>query len=335
MKTFSLAQMPWKTRDPFLFCVHHLDRYPTGAPDLGPTASLTGRDLGQDFSNREGWSMYHGRQIPGFPPHPHRGFETITVVRRGVIDHSDSLGATARFGDGDVQWMTAGRGIVHAEMFPLLNSADENVNDFFQIWLNLPAADKMVEPHFKMLWSEEVPKIRERDEAGREVVLTLSAGTYAEYTAPSPPPNSWASNPDAHIRIMVAKLGPGARWVLPAAVSPKIDRNVYFFSGRSATVSGVTLNEKTGVELGDDRAIELVADESGAQFLIMEGLPIAEPVAHYGPFVMNSQDELAQAVRDYRNTQFGGWPWDTQEPVHERNAGRFAKHADGKIESRD
>ena len=93
-----------------------------------------------------------------FPQHPHRGFETVTFVRQGFIDHSDSLGATARFGRGDVQWLTAGEGIVHCEMFPLLDLDGPNPCELFQIWLNLPAADKMVEPYFTMLWNEDIPR---------------------------------------------------------------------------------------------------------------------------------------------------------------------------------
>ncbi len=86
--------------DPFLFCAHHDDAYPAGDARLGPAASLEGRQIGMDFDGRDGWRMYHGDVVPGFPQHPHRGFETVTYVRRGVIDHSDSLGATARFGAG-------------------------------------------------------------------------------------------------------------------------------------------------------------------------------------------------------------------------------------------
>ena len=112
---------PWQPRDPFLFCVHHDDRYPRGNDRMGPAATLEGRDLGQDFEGRDGWRMYHGEVVPGFPQHPHRGFETVTIVRRGLCDHSDSVGAAARFGEGDVQWLTAGGGILHSEMFPLVD----------------------------------------------------------------------------------------------------------------------------------------------------------------------------------------------------------------------
>ncbi len=105
----------WQTSDPFLFCVHHDDAYPAGDERMGPAASLAGRDIGQDFEGKDGWRMYHGDVVPGFPQHPHRGFETVTIVRRGLIDHSDSLGAVARFGHGDVQWLTTGKGVVHSE----------------------------------------------------------------------------------------------------------------------------------------------------------------------------------------------------------------------------
>src|SRR5437764_11948311 len=125
---------------------------------MGPDAPLSGRDLGQDFSRKDGWSMYHGNPVPGFPAHPHRGFETVTIVRKGLIDHSDSLGAAARFGGGDVQWLTTGRGVVHSEMFPLLDTSRENPHELFQIWLNLPARSKLANPYFKMLWHEQIPR---------------------------------------------------------------------------------------------------------------------------------------------------------------------------------
>src|SRR5689334_18537680 len=155
---FAPIGFQWPVRDPFLFCVHHDDHYPAGNEQLGPQASLAGREIGMDFAGKDGWRMYHGEVVPGFPQHPHRGFETVTIVRRGFIDHSDSLGATARFGGGDVQWLTAGKGISHCEMFPLVDPSGPNPVELFQIWLNLPRAHKMVEPHFAMLWNEQIPR---------------------------------------------------------------------------------------------------------------------------------------------------------------------------------
>src|SRR5256885_15759425 len=106
----------WPTMDPFLFCAHHDDAYPPSDGRLGVQAvDLEGRQMGSDFSRKDGFSMYHGDGVPGFPGHPHRGFETVTLVRKGLIDHSDSLGAAARFGGGDVQWLTAGKGIQRSE----------------------------------------------------------------------------------------------------------------------------------------------------------------------------------------------------------------------------
>src|SRR6185369_9204812 len=164
---------PWITEDPFLFCVHHDDAYPAGNERLGPAASLVGRNIGQDFEGKDGWRMYHGDVVPGFPQHPHRGFETVTILRSGYVDHSDSLGATARFGPGDVQWLTAGEGIVHCEMFPLLETEGPNPCELFQIWLNLPAADKMVEPYFTMLWDHDIPRLVATDPAGRTTEVTV------------------------------------------------------------------------------------------------------------------------------------------------------------------
>jgi redox-sensitive bicupin YhaK (pirin superfamily) len=93
----------WETNNPFLFCVHHKDAYPRGNDLMGPEASLVGRSIGYDFVLKDGWRMYHGTSIPGFPVHPHRGFETITIVLEGLVDHADSLGAAGRYGHGDVQ----------------------------------------------------------------------------------------------------------------------------------------------------------------------------------------------------------------------------------------
>ena len=153
----------WETLDPFLFCVHHEDQFPQGNDLMGPVTPLSGRHLGDDFIIKDGFRMYHGKVVPGFPGHPHRGFETITVVRKGLVDHADSMGAAGRYGNGDVQWMTAGRGVQHSEMFPLLSKEKENPMELFQIWLNLPKKNKMVSPHFKMMLKEMIPNYVHQD----------------------------------------------------------------------------------------------------------------------------------------------------------------------------
>src|SRR5215471_18386746 len=183
LQVFPLG-MPWQTFDPFLFCVHHDDAYPAGDDHFAPAASLAGRNIGQDFSRKDGWSMYHGTTVPGFPQHPHRGFETVTIARRGLIDHSDSLGAAARFGRGDVQWLTAGGGIVHSEMFPLLDQSEPNPVELFQIWLNLPSENKLVAPHFSMLWDGDIPRVTHED-AGRRSEVTIIAGMLEGRQPPS------------------------------------------------------------------------------------------------------------------------------------------------------
>jgi len=210
---------PWETEDPFLYCVHHLDDYPAGNAELGPAASLSGRDMGQDFDPREEWRMYHGEAVPGFPSHPHRGFETVTAVLTGLIDHSDSQGAAGRYGNGDVQWLTAGAGIQHAEMFPLLKTEGRNPLELFQIWLNLPAAGKFAQPFYKMLWAEDVPRFIHRDSSGNSIEVNVIAGTIGGLTALSPAPDSWAADPHNELAIWTIRMEPHASWRMPAASS--------------------------------------------------------------------------------------------------------------------
>jgi quercetin 2,3-dioxygenase len=325
---------PWETADPFLFCVYHDDAYPQGNDHMGPDAVLAGRALGQDFAGKDGWRMYHGMTVPGFPSHPHRGFETVTIVRRGLIDHSDSLGATARFGAGDVQWLTAGKGIVHAEMFPLVDRSKPNPLELFQIWLNLPARSKMVEPYFKMLWSEHIPRQVITRADGSSTEIACIAGRIGDLAPPSPPPDSWAAQADTDLAIVTLKMSAGARWTLPAAATAQSNRRLYFFHGSRLLVDDRDVPVGTMIELRPDVQVELVNGDAVAEILMLQGKPIKEPVAQHGPFVMNTQAEVQQAFQDYRATQFGGWPWKRSDPVHAREQGRFARHADGKVETR-
>jgi redox-sensitive bicupin YhaK (pirin superfamily) len=324
---------PWETSDPFLFCAYHDDAYPRGNGQMGPAAPLAGRAIGQDFSRKDGWSMYHGETVPGFPAHPHRGFETVTIVRKGLIDHSDSLGATARFGGGDVQWVTAGRGIVHSEMFPLLKIDGENPLELFQIWLNLPRRSKMADPHFTMLWNEQVPRRVLQDEQGRKAEVAVIAGRFGEVAPLAPPPDSWAAQAEADVAIWTLRMEPGASWTLPAAQGAGTTRTLYFFKGDAAQVAGQPVRGPVSIQLRADAGLALVAGDTVCEFLLLQGKPIAEPVAQYGPFVMNTQQEIMQALQDYRSTQFGGWTFADQAPVHGSEPARFARYPDGKVDA--
>jgi redox-sensitive bicupin YhaK (pirin superfamily) len=322
---------PWETPDPFLFCVHHDDAYPAGNAHMGPAGSLAGRDIGSDFAGKDGWRMYHGDVVPGFPQHPHRGFETVTIVRRGLIDHADSMGAAARYGAGDVQWLTAGKGVVHAEMFPLLNREGPNPLELFQIWLNLPSADKLAEPHFTMLWGESIPKHVARDAAGKATEVTIVAGRVGSIGAPPPPPRSWAARSDSDVAIWTVTMEPGARFTMPAA-SAGVNRTLYFFRGSSLRAGDRVVPARRAIELRGDVEAPLENGPDAGEMLLLQGRPIGEPVAQHGPFVMNTAAEIQQAFMDFRRTRFGGWPWPSDGPVHGRDEGRFARHADGRVE---
>lgn len=323
----------WETSDPFLFCVHHQDAYPRGNDQLGPAASLAGRNIGQDFIPRDGWRMYHGEVVPGFPAHPHRGFETVTIVLDGFVDHSDSNGAGGRYGNGDVQWMTAGSGLQHAEMFPLLNPDVPNRMELFQVWLNLPAKSKFVEPHYKMLWAEDMSRLTHIDAQGRSTIITLIAGELDGCKALQPAPDSWAADPANQAAIWIINMEPGASWNLPA-VQAGVGRMLYFFEGSQLEAGGVRIPAYHGMELQTSDGMLLQAGAEPVRLLLLQARPIAEPVVQYGPFVMNTEMEIRQAFNDYNRTQFGGWPWQRHDPVYPRSTGRFARYADGQEESR-
>lgn len=324
----------WPVSNPFLFCAHHLDDFPQGTSEMGPEkALLKGRQIGSDFTVKDGWRMYHGDIVPGFPAHPHRGFETITVVTKGLVDHSDSHGQAGRYGNGDVQWMTAGAGLQHSEMFPLLNSESRNPAELFQVWLNLPKAKKFANPHFKMLWAEDIPVARIIHENGKLAEVKVIAGSYGSVRALAPAPDSWATDPENEVSIWTIRMEAGSELILPPAKS-EVNRSLYFYRGSSIAISGEKISEGKAVELKADQETRIENENEEGYFLFLQGKPIHEPVVQYGPFVMNTQTEIRQAMMEYQQTEFGGWPWPRRDQVHPRSKGRFARHADGTEEVR-
>ena len=319
---------PMPIGDPFILGAYHYDKYPEGNGKFGPKTSLAGKNLGNDFDRNAEWRMYHGKEIPGFPFHPHRGFEIITIAEEGYADHFDSKGSKGRYGEGDVQLMSAGSGVLHGEMFPLIHEDTENPLRLFQIWLNLPAVSKMTEPQYKMLWHENIPIAKLGDDVKVKVIL----GEYNGVKSIDALPYSWAKDPNHHVGVALVDLPPNATYTLQP-VSDTMNRFVFFYDGKGIVqIDEYTLQQSYIADLAGGEEIVIKNNEERAKLLILEGEPINEPVAAYGPFVMNSKEELDQAFADYRKTQFGGWPWGHEEidVVHPKDAGRFASYNFGK-----
>ena len=333
IKTVKQLGFVWETSDPFLFCVHHQDAYPKGNGQMGPAASLEGRTIGQDFDPTAGWRMYHGHRVPGFPEHPHRGFETVTIVLEGLVDHFDSAGASGRYGHGDVQWMTAGSGLQHSEMFPLVDDVRPNPLELFQIWVNLPKSSKFVDPHYKMLWAEDIPVVGSKDQNGHSTSMRIIAGHLDGNRAPKPAPDSWARVTQNQVAIWLISMDPYAETTLPAA-GAGAKRSLFFFEGASVKIDDAEIPGYHAVEVQGDQPIPIENGPEPTRILLLQGIPIAEPVAQYGPFVMNTREEIQQAYADFQRTRFGGWPWDRSDPVHPASQGRFAQYHDGRIEKK-
>ncbi|WP_274364958.1 pirin family protein [Paenibacillus thermotolerans] len=323
----------WQAEDPFLVTMHHKDAYPSGNDNQGPNTSLEGRNLGEDFSSKDGFSMYHGTTVPGFPAHPHCGFETVTIVLEGFVDHFDSTGGAGRYGNGDVQWLTTGKGTMHSEMFPLVHQDRENPLELFQIWLNLASNNKFAEPEYKMLWAEDIPEIQSIHANGATTTIRLIAGTLQGKTSLEPNRASWANDRSHHVGIYLVKMEPEAAFTLPS-VSGTLNRNIYFYKGKEIRIDGTLIEASHRVKLAGDQEIEITNGTEESYILVLEGEPIQEPVAQYGPFVMNTKHEIQNAFNEYQRTQFGGWKWGSYDHVNERDSGRFARHSDGRVEKR-
>jgi hypothetical protein len=213
-------------------------------------------------------------------------------------------------------------------MFPLLNREKDNPLELFQIWLNLPKAKKFVEPHFKMLWNEDIPIYTKNDENGNKVEVRVIAGKIENVIAPNPAPDSWAANTENKVSIWTIKMQVGCKWIIPAA-SEKVNRTIYFYSGNSIIIDGSLVSQNNCIEVMANQELLIENGYTESHLVMLQGKPINEQVVQYGPFVMNTNDEIQQAFADYQETQFGGWPWERRDNVHPITKGRFAKHSDG------
>lgn len=224
--------------------------------------------------------------IAGFPDHPHRGFETVSIMHQGQMRHWDSVGNEGLLKPGDVQWMTAGRGIIHSEIPEML----EGRMSGFQLWINLPAKHKMVAPKYQDIPAAQIPTVSENGCAVRVI-----RGTYQETTGPA--------ESLMPVRILDITLEPKAEW----SIAPTKDNTVFLcvHEGAIKTVNSngdvQEISAPSVITFDGEGDIEVSATDKGANILYCEGTPLNEPVARYGPFVMNTHSEIRQAVDDYNN----------------------------------
>ena len=230
--------------------------------------------------------------IVGFPMHPHRGIETVTYMLAGSVRHRDSLGNAGVIGPGDVQWMTSGRGIMHEEM--PRRGPDGAVNGF-QLWVNLPAALKMSAPRYQEIVAANIPAVEKNGAAVRVVA--------GEFDGVAGPVTEIAARP-TYVEV---QLGPGAeiRLDLPDghAVAAYVFEGKVSFSSNGAAPDWIPAVRMVVFGRGDGLTARSSAD-SGSRFMLIAGAPIREPIVPYGPFVMNTEDEIRQALADLRNGTF-------------------------------
>ena len=305
---FKLVGGHWKTFDPFLFVAFHDDSYPKGSG---------GGKI--DESKQGDWSMYHGNEgVPGFVRHPHCGFETITVVETGAVDHADNMGNHGRFKSGDVQWMTAGSGMQHSEMFPLVNENSDNPLVLFQIWLNLPAKSKEASPNYRMMWREQLSKVSKKG------VLNI--------TGLDPPPDSWAASKENFVVVQKVNINPGEthNFLEDKTIPSEVMRTSYIYSNGEVIVNKKMYSSgRIGFHTPAREPMSITATDTTVKFLVMQGRPIGEPVVHHGPFVASSSSDMRSKIQHYRDTEYGGWPWNADGPVFDVKKGRFMKYGNG------
>ena len=227
--------------------------------------------------------------VAGFPEHPHRGFETVTYMLEGRMQHRDHMGNTGELGPGAVQWMTAGRGVIHSEM----PQQREGRMHGFQLWINLPAAEKMQPAAYRDIPAEAIPQAT----IAEGVSMRLIAGRLAlEGETLSGAVNGDGARSTDPIYLDL-RMAPRAEIRLP--VPRGHNAFVYPFEGE-ARIAGRSLPARDATVLGDGDHVAIAAGDGGAALLLLAGRPIGEPVVQYGPFVMNSREEIEQALDDYR-----------------------------------
>ena len=208
-------------------------------------------------------------------------------------------------------------------MFPLLNQNSNNEINFFQIWINLKSDNKRVQPNFSMFWEKEIPKITTFDNKNLKTEIEIIAGNYDNNAAPKPPPNSWASSKNSNVNIWKIKMDANANWELPK-VQESTSRTLYVYKGLGIKINSKKIYSGNMVEIFNKDKLLISCLDKETKILLLEAKPINEPIVKYGPFVMNTRDEISEAFDDYNETGFGEWAWNDDGPVHGNKYKKFA-----------
>lgn len=231
----------------------------------------------------------------GVGPHPHRGFETVTIVYDGEVEHRDSAGFEGRIGAGDVQWMTAGSGVLHEELHSMAATRAGGPVSMAQLWVNLPAADKMTPPRYQSIEAKDIPTVRFDGAAVRVIAGTLVDAEGATHRGPA--------ETFTPLMVLDGHVAAGGRFEIPV---PDGWRTLVAILAGDAEVGDRRVPANSVAILEDENGqVKLVAGEADVRFLVLSGEPIDEPIAHYGPFVMNTRKELQQAFDDFNNGVMG------------------------------
>src|ERR1051326_840880 len=241
--------------------------------------------------DRMGPATHGPGEAHGAPDHPHRGFETVTYILDGAVEHKDSVGNRGRIDAGDVQWMTAGSGVIHSEMPAAEIVRDGGGRHGFQLWVNLPRRDKMMQPRYQELRAAEIPTATSAD---GKVVVTVIAGESLGMRA--------SIDTRTPIIYLHVRLAAGARFT--QAVPATYNAFAFVIGGEAAFGERIA-RENDAVIFDRDGDEVAIASERGAELLLIGGEPLDEPIARYGPFVMNTVGEIRQAVLDYQTGRFG------------------------------
>ena len=230
--------------------------------------------------------------LAGFPMHPHRGIETVTYILAGVVDHKDSIGNAGRIGAGDVQWMTSGRGIMHEEMPKPQNGK----MDGFQLWVNLPARLKMTQPRYQEILSEQIPEVNRSDGTKIRVIAGTVDKTHGPVT-------EIVANPT----YLDIALPSDHTFSHPIETGHSAIAYVFEGAGKFGIAeddTGKTISYPRLIVFDDGDHINVQTTDQSVRFLLISGKPLHEPIARWGPFVMNTQEEIQQALDDLRNGTF-------------------------------